>query len=161
MSSQSSHPPQEVFLAQFILYPSDTRRWINVGLRRWTNVKPTLIQRLLSAGISAIVDWNPIHFLFQVTSVWTSRRASRVCTRCSWGSITVWRGSSTPSTHTGQERPCTRSPGRWSTPSSSMSPSTSSWASSWGPAWWSSEISHFYLRDSIQVKLPSKHKTFL
>ena len=36
--------------------PAGTRRWINVGLtlvrsgRRWTNVKPTLIQRLVSAG---------------------------------------------------------------------------------------------------------------
>ena len=36
--------------------PTDTRRWINVGLtlvqrrRRWTNNKPTLIQRLVSAG---------------------------------------------------------------------------------------------------------------
>ena len=42
-------------------YSADTRRrWINVGstfvhhLRRWTNVKPTLIQRLVSAGL-------PIH----------------------------------------------------------------------------------------------------
>ena len=36
--------------------PADTRRWINVGLtlvqrrRMWTNVKPTLIQHLVSAG---------------------------------------------------------------------------------------------------------------
>ena len=39
------------------LIPADTRRYINAGLtliqrrRRWTNVKPTLIQRLLSAGM--------------------------------------------------------------------------------------------------------------
>ena len=39
------------------LSPADTRRWINVGLtlvhrlRRWTNGKPTLNQRLVSAGI--------------------------------------------------------------------------------------------------------------
>ena len=38
------------------LYPAYTTRRINVGLRlvhrlrRWTNVKPTLIQRLISAG---------------------------------------------------------------------------------------------------------------
>ena len=37
--------------------PEDTSGWINVGLtlvhrlRRWTNVKPTLIQRLMSAGM--------------------------------------------------------------------------------------------------------------
>ena len=37
-------------------HPVDTWRWINVGLtlvqrrRRWTNVKPTSIQRLVSAG---------------------------------------------------------------------------------------------------------------
>ena len=36
--------------------PTDTRRWINVGctlvhrLRRWTNDKPPLIQRIVSAG---------------------------------------------------------------------------------------------------------------
>ena len=36
--------------------PADEIRWINVGLRlvqrrrRWTNVKPTLIQRLVDAG---------------------------------------------------------------------------------------------------------------
>ena len=39
--------------------PADTRRFINVGLtfvhrlRRWTNVKPTWIQRLVSAGIAS------------------------------------------------------------------------------------------------------------
>ena len=38
-------------------FRTDTRRLINVGLmlvhrlRRWTNVKPTLIQRLVSAGL--------------------------------------------------------------------------------------------------------------
>ena len=37
------------------LYPADTRRWMNVRLslfhrlRHWTNFKPTLIQRLVSA----------------------------------------------------------------------------------------------------------------
>ena len=37
-------------------WPADTRRWINVGLmlvhrlRHWTNVKPTLLERLVSAG---------------------------------------------------------------------------------------------------------------
>ena len=40
--------------------PADTRRWINVGLtlvhrlRSWTNVKPALIQRLVSAGFGCI-----------------------------------------------------------------------------------------------------------
>ena len=40
-----------------IWFPADTRRVINVGstlvhrLRRWTNVKQTLIQRLVSAGV--------------------------------------------------------------------------------------------------------------
>ena len=49
--------------------PADTRRWITVGLalvqrrRRWTNVKPAVIQRLVSAGIlspndgSMLVQW--------------------------------------------------------------------------------------------------------
>ena len=38
------------------LHPANTRRWTNVGLmlahrlRRWANIKPTLIQRLVFAG---------------------------------------------------------------------------------------------------------------
>ena len=46
--------------------PTDTRRWINVGLtlvqrrRRWTNGKSTLIQRFVSAGS---------HYNFQVMFV--------------------------------------------------------------------------------------------
>ena len=45
------------FILPIEAFPADTRRWINVGLalvhrlRRWTNAKPTLIQRLESAGI--------------------------------------------------------------------------------------------------------------
>ena len=57
--------PQEIEVFQWgknvseqasLLYVSDTRRWINVGLplvhrlRRRANVKPTMIQRLVSAG---------------------------------------------------------------------------------------------------------------
>ena len=38
------------------MFPADTRRWMNFGYtlvqrrRRWSNVKPTFIQRLVSAG---------------------------------------------------------------------------------------------------------------
>ena len=49
----------------YLVYgPADTRRSINVGstlvhrLRRWTNVKPTLIQHLVSAGGGL---WRSIH----------------------------------------------------------------------------------------------------
>ena len=44
-------------LYQTIVYTANRWRWINVGLtlvqrrRRWTSVKPTLSQRLVSAGI--------------------------------------------------------------------------------------------------------------
>ena len=40
-----------------VIIPEDTIRLINIGLtlvqsrRRWTNVKPTMIQRLVSAGV--------------------------------------------------------------------------------------------------------------
>ena len=43
------------------IFPADTKHSINVGLtlvhrlRRCTNVQPTLIQRLLSAGLGVIV----------------------------------------------------------------------------------------------------------
>ena len=49
----------------YIIYiPADTKRWINVGLasvqrRRWTNVKPTLIQRIVSAE-------RPIHIYIYI-----------------------------------------------------------------------------------------------
>ena len=42
--------------------PADTRRWINVGLtlvqrrRRWTSVKPTLMQILESAGLFLFIS---------------------------------------------------------------------------------------------------------
>ena len=48
-------------------FPAETRRWINVGLtlvhrlRRWTKVKPTLIQCLVSAGLHlklVVNDWD-------------------------------------------------------------------------------------------------------
>ena len=47
---------RDIFWKTLPPYTADTRRWINAGLtsvhrlRRWTSVKPTLIQRLVSAG---------------------------------------------------------------------------------------------------------------
>ena len=49
--------------------PADTRRWIIVGLplvqrrRRWANVKPTLIQRLVSAGIYSYPCWKDVFLM--------------------------------------------------------------------------------------------------
>ena len=51
--------------ARFRPHPADTRRWINVGLTlvqrrgRWSDVKPTLIQRLVSAGYIPIMRFLP------------------------------------------------------------------------------------------------------
>ena len=49
--------------------PADTRRWINVGLtlvqrrRRWTNFKPALIQRFVSAGLLNLLPCRPLRGL--------------------------------------------------------------------------------------------------
>ena len=49
--------------------PADTRCWINAGLtlvqrrRRWTNVKPTLIQHLVSAG-NSVFQWANYAWMF-------------------------------------------------------------------------------------------------
>ena len=55
-TSQQRRVPNEWFSLGFRYHPADTKRWINVDLalvyrlRRRTNVKPTFILRLLSAG---------------------------------------------------------------------------------------------------------------
>ena len=48
-------------------YPANTSRWINVGLmlvnrlRRWTNVKPIVTQRLMPAGYQPLWVWINIY----------------------------------------------------------------------------------------------------
>ena len=58
--------PTSVKCRLFAGITADTRRWVNVGLvllRCWTNVKPTLIQRLVSAvGVPlGVPSWLEIH----------------------------------------------------------------------------------------------------
>ena len=65
---------------------ADTRRWINAGLtlvqrrRRWSNVKPVLIQRLVSAGVSHCAIMQSVNVLCMLKQTQTSICVGITCT---------------------------------------------------------------------------------
>ena len=86
---------------RWLYSPADTRRSINVGLTliqrrgRWTNIKPTLIQRLVSAGSSGIgTSWSITEPALDQDGVLRTGRAAGIwasAPRGQWG--TRWTSS--------------------------------------------------------------------